>query len=58
VLSVVPRLVKPYRDAGVVQWNPADRRCVAGDLLAAEPVGPSWAIRGELVELSRRGISA
>jgi hypothetical protein len=57
VLGVVPRLVKPYRDAGV-QWNPADHRCVAGDLLPAEPVGPSWAIRGELVELSRGSSSA
>jgi hypothetical protein len=52
VLGVVPRLVKPYRDAGV-QWNPADHLCVASELLPAEPVGPRWAIRGELVELSR-----
>jgi hypothetical protein len=52
VLGFVPRLVKPYRDAGV-QWNPADHLCVAGDLLPAEPIGPRWAIRGELVELSR-----
>lgn len=51
VLGVVPQLVS-LRDAGV-QWNPADDRCVAGELLAAEPVGPRWAIRGELVELSR-----
>lgn len=51
VLGVVPRLVS-LRDAGV-QWNPADDRCVAGELLAAEPVGGRWAIRGELVELSR-----
>jgi hypothetical protein len=27
--------------------------CVAGELLAAEPVGPRWAISGEIVELSR-----
>jgi hypothetical protein len=51
VLGVVPRLVS-LREAGV-QWNPADDRCVAGEMLAAEPVGPRWAIRGELVELSR-----
>jgi hypothetical protein len=51
VLGVVSRLVC-LRDVGV-QWNPADDRCVAGELLAAEPVGPRWAIRGELVELSR-----
>ena len=35
------------------QWNPTDHLCVAGELLPAEPVGPRWAIRGELVELSR-----
>jgi hypothetical protein len=52
VLDVVPRLVKPYRSAGV-QWDPADHLCVAGELLPAEPVGPRWAIKGELVELSR-----
>jgi hypothetical protein len=51
VLGVVPRLVS-LRDVGV-QWNPADDRCVAGELLAAEPVGPRWAIRGEVVEVSR-----
>ena len=53
VLDVVPRLVKPYRSAGV-QWEPADHLCVAGELLPAEPVGPRWAIRGEIVELRRR----
>jgi hypothetical protein len=51
VLGVVQQLVS-LRDAGV-QWNPADDRCVAGELLAAKPLGPRWAIRGELVELSR-----
>jgi hypothetical protein len=51
LLGVVPRLVKPY-GAGV-QWDPADHLCVAGELLAADPVGPRWAIKGELVELSR-----
>ena len=51
VLGVVPRLVAPYRKG--VKWDPADHLCVAGELLAAEPVGPHWAIRGELVELSR-----
>ena len=51
VLGVVPRLVSPYR-AGV-KWDPADHLCVAGELLPAEPVDPRWAIRGELVELSR-----
>jgi hypothetical protein len=51
VLGVVPRLVRPYGD-GVI-WDPADHLCVAGELLPAEPVDPRWAIRGELVELSR-----
>ena len=50
-LGVVPRLVY-LRDVGV-QWNPADDRCAAGELLAAEPVGEHWAIRGEIVEVSR-----
>lgn len=51
VLGVVPRLVH-RRDNGV-QWTPGDHWCVAGELLAAEPVDSRWAIRGELVELSR-----
>jgi hypothetical protein len=51
VLGVVPRLVAPYREG--VKWDPADHLCVAGELLPAEPVGPRWAIRGEIVELSR-----
>lgn len=50
VLGVVPRLVSPYREG--VKWNPADHRCVAGELLAADPVGPHWEIRGEVIELS------
>jgi hypothetical protein len=52
VLGVVPRLVYPYREG--VKWDPADHWCVAGELLAAEPADPHWAIKGELVELSRR----
>ena len=51
VLDVVPRLVYPY-SAGA-KWDPADHLCVAGELLAAESVDSRWAIRGELVELSR-----
>ena len=31
--------------------GPLDAR--AGELLAAEPVGPRWAIKGELAELTR-----
>jgi hypothetical protein len=51
VLGRAPRLVHPYRKG--VQWNPTDHLCVAGELLLAEPVGSRWAIRGEIVELSR-----
>ncbi len=49
VLGVVPRLVSPYRAS--VKWDPADHLCVAGELLAAEPVDRRWAIRGEIVEV-------
>jgi hypothetical protein len=51
VLPVVHRLVSPYRDD--VKWDPADHFCVAGELLATESVGSRWAIKGELIELSR-----
>lgn len=51
VLGVVPRLVYPYRKG--VKWDPADHLCVAGELLPVEPVDDRWAIRGELVEVSR-----
>lgn len=51
VLGVVPRLLYPYRTG--VKWDPADHLCVAGELLAAEPEDGRWAIRGEIVELSR-----
>ncbi|ORW86908.1 hypothetical protein AWB92_24800 [Mycobacterium sp. IEC1808] len=49
VLGVVHRLVYPY-GAGV-KWDPTDHLCVAGELLGVEPVGPRWAIRGDLIEL-------
>ena len=49
VAGVVPRLVSPYRNG--VKWYPSDHRCVAGELLAAEPIGERWAIKGEIVEL-------
>lgn len=55
VLGAVLRLVYTYR-AGV-KWDPADHWCVAGELLAGdpdEPTGSRWAIKGDLVELSRR----
>ena len=49
VAGVVPQLVSPYRNG--VKWYPSDHRCVAGELLAAEPIGERWAIKGEIVEL-------
>jgi hypothetical protein len=33
--------------------GPSDHLCVAGELLAAEPVDDRWAIKGEVFELSR-----
>lgn len=51
VLGALHRLVSLYQ-AGV-KWNPSDHLCVAGELLPAEPVDSRWAIKGELVELSR-----
>ncbi|WP_205876832.1 hypothetical protein [Mycobacterium camsae] len=51
VLGAAHRLVSPY-GAGV-KWDPKDHLCVAGELLAAEPVDRRWAIKGDLVELSR-----
>jgi hypothetical protein len=51
VLGRAPRLVDLYREG--VQWNPTDHLCVAGELLVAESTGPGWAVRGEIVQLSR-----
>lgn len=54
VVGVVPRLASVYRNG--VKWDPADHRCVAGELLPAQPddyEGDRWAIRGEVAELSR-----
>ncbi|BBZ13592.1 hypothetical protein [Mycobacterium branderi] len=50
VLGAVPRLVSPYR--GGVKWDPADHWCVAGELLPADPGGPRWAIKGELIAVT------
>ncbi len=50
-LGAVPRLVSPYREG--VKWDPADHRCVAGELLGAAPSGPRWSMRGEIVEVTR-----
>jgi hypothetical protein len=52
VLGTVRELVGSYR-AGV-KWDPADDMCVAGELLADEPVDARWAIKGEIVELEPR----
>ena len=51
VLGPVHRLVSLY-GAGV-KWNPSDHLCVAGELLLEEPVDERWAIKGDIVELSR-----
>lgn len=51
VLSAVPRLVAPYRRG--VKSDPTDHSCVAGELLAVEPIDQGWAFRGEIVEVSR-----
>lgn len=51
MLGAVSQLVAVYQTG--VKWDPSDHLCVAGELLAAEPVDERWAIRGELVELSR-----
>lgn len=50
-LGAVSRLVSPYREG--VKWDPADHWCVAGELLASDPDGPRWSIRGEIVEVAR-----
>ena len=49
VLGAVPQLVRPNNAAGV--WNPGDHWCLAGQLLAVEPVDSCWAIRGEVVAI-------
>jgi hypothetical protein len=51
VLGVVPRLVSPYRQG--VKWNPADHWCLADELLRSEPVDSRWAIKGELIQVTR-----
>ncbi len=65
VLRPVHRLVAPYQLD--VKWYPSDEQCLAGELLgsvdvriagevfATEPVDSRWAIKGQIVELLRRG---
>lgn len=52
VLGEVPALVSAYR--GGVKWAPSDHLCMAGELLAADPVPGQdhWAITGRLVEVT------
>jgi len=52
VLGSVPRLFLVH-GAGV-KGNPSDDLCMAGELLPAEPADDRWAIKGKIVELSRR----
>jgi len=51
VLGATPRLVYPYREH--VKWDPADHRCLAGELIAAPGLDSRWAIKGEIVEVAR-----
>lgn len=53
VLGAVPKLVRKWGET--LQWNPSDDCCYAGELIAEppEPAGTSWAISGQIVELSR-----
>jgi hypothetical protein len=53
VLGEVYRLVAPYRSG--VKWDPADHRCVAGEVLPdpAEPGDARWLIKGKIFELTR-----
>jgi hypothetical protein len=52
VLGEVPALVSAY--GGGVKWAPSDHLCVAGELLAADPVPGQdhWAIAGRIVEVT------
>jgi hypothetical protein len=47
--------VRRHREEGVTPSSPcgapSDDLCVAGELLAAEPTGPTWSLRGRIVEL-------
>jgi hypothetical protein len=44
------RLVWPFGRTGI-QWNPADDRCVAGELLTAPARGTAWRLSGALFEV-------
>lgn len=51
VLGPTPRLVYPYREN--VKWDPADHWCLAGEVVAAPALDSGWAIKGELIEVTR-----
>ena len=54
VLGEVPQLVRPSGNGGVI-WSPEDHRCVTGELLRIDPPGDQhWAIKGDVIALSRR----
>ena len=51
VLGVAKSLLHAWGE--VVQWSPADTRCVAGELLMEPASGTDWTLSGRVVELSR-----
>lgn len=51
VLGSVPQLF--FLHGAGVKGNPSDHLCVSGELLPADPIDDRWAIKGELIELSR-----
>lgn len=48
VLGIRPRLLWRWRD--VVQWNPGDDACLAGEVLA-EAGGGGWSVGGRVTEI-------
>jgi hypothetical protein len=50
------RLVWPF--GGFIQWNPADDRCIAGELLLQHSDDPHGALAGELFEVVRSAATA
>jgi hypothetical protein len=52
VLGATSSLVHP-RGTGV-QWNPADHRCVVGQVLCRSVPGATWMLSGEIHAVSLR----
>ena len=50
VLGVAKSLLHAWGE--VVQWSPADTRCVAGELLVKPGSGTDWTLSGRVVELA------